>query len=72
MWGSDPLLLGEGLCDYGIFPICGLPTWGCGVLTVLHLCLSYLPHCGPFFMSLVVEHPFCYSFSHAGRKGAAL
>ena len=53
---SDPMLLGEILCsgDYPAFY--RLPNHG--YRSLLHLCLSYPPHCGHFFISTVLEHFF--------------
>ena len=30
MWGLDPSLLGENLCDFDYPPVCRSPTWECG------------------------------------------
>lgn len=54
-WSSDPLLLREDLCncDYPHLLVAGLRIW---VLTLLYLCSSYPSHCGPLFVSLIVEN----------------
>lgn len=54
----NPLSSGENLCKYDYPPICGhLP----GTVSLDYTCLfpSYLSHCYPFFITLVVEILFC-------------
>ena len=54
MCGSDPLLLGEDLCDCDISPIFGSLTYRYG--SYFHL--SYLCCCGFFSVSLYCEKSF--------------
>lgn len=59
----DPMLLGENLCsgDYPAF----YRSLSQGCRSLLHLCLSYPPHCGSFFISTVLEHFFPSSPGHS-------
>ena len=57
MWGSDPLLLGENLCNCNYPLVCGSPTWGMGLGYTTSLPLLHA--CGSFLVSLVVGYLFC-------------
>ena len=52
MWDLNPLFLGENLhnCDYS--PLCGSPTWGLWILSIL--CLSLLPVSLQFLLYILV------------------
>ena len=56
MWVSDPLFLGENVCNCNYSPVRGSSSQGMGLGSrVPGLCPYYLSRCGSFFISLVVE-----------------
>ena len=60
MWGLDPLLLGENLCNWDYLSICGSSTQGCGSwlycvsdpLSHLIVVFCYIFSCGQSFCQL--------------------
>lgn len=56
MWGLGPSLLREDPQGCDIPPASELLCLGCGSRPRPHLLPSYLPQCGSFFISLVVEN----------------
>lgn len=52
----DTQFLGKNFSSFDYPPVCEFPTWGYG--TLLHLHLSYSPHCRSFIISSVVKRLF--------------